>query len=279
MIRKTSLFLSSTLALLVACQPMQNYRHPDEPMFVGNFAQTSPDFQGELKVITWNIRFSKLIEQASAELAEVEELQDADILILQEMDEAGVATIAQALNYNYVYFPASVHTHHDKNFGNAILSVWPISEPAKLLLPYQNPRNRQMRIAVKAVITVGATELVVYSIHTETVWLNGQRRKEQVETLLQNIGKDQPHIIVAGDFNTFTAHSIIELEQQFAQFGLERISRGAGYTFERGKFGFTLDHIFARGASDGTTGVWRNTSASDHYPLWAKLSLNGESKD
>jgi endonuclease/exonuclease/phosphatase family metal-dependent hydrolase len=274
MIRKTSLFLPIALAVLAACQPIQNYRGSDEPMFVGNFAQTSPLFQGELKVITWNIRFSNLIEQAITELSEVEELQHADILLLQEMDEVGVKTIAQTLNYNYVYFPASVHTYHNKNFGNAILSVWPISEPAKLLLPYQNPKNKQMRIAVKGVVTVGTTELIVYSIHTETAWLSSKKRKAQVETLLQDMGEDQPHIIVGGDFNTFTAHSIIELEQQFAQFGLERVSRGAGYTFKRGNFGFTLDHIFTRGASANAAGVWRYTSASDHYPLWVKLSLN-----
>jgi endonuclease/exonuclease/phosphatase family metal-dependent hydrolase len=101
-----------------------------------------------------------------------------------------------------------------------------------------------------------------------------ERKKEQIETLLQDIGENQPYTIVGGDFNTFTADSIIELEQQFAQFRLERVSRGAGYTFERADFGFTLDHIFAKGASANATGVWRDTKASDHYPLWAKLSLN-----
>jgi endonuclease/exonuclease/phosphatase family metal-dependent hydrolase len=274
MIRQISLFLLVALALITACQPIQNYRRPDEPMFVGNFAQTPPDFQGELKVITWNIRFARSIEQAIAELSEVEELQNADILLLQEMDEIGVDAIARSLKYNYVYFPASLHTHHDKNFGNAILSLWPISDPAKLLLPYQNPKNRQMRIAVKAVVTVGATEISVYSIHTETAWLSSERRKEQIETLLQDIGEDQPYVIVGGDFNTFTAESIIELEQQFAEFELERVSRGAGYTFERADFGFTLDHIFARVASASATGVWRDTDASDHFPLWVKLSPN-----
>ena len=274
MIRPTSLILLVALTLLATCQPIQNYRQPDEPMYIGSLAQTPPDFRGELKIITWNIRFSESIEQAIAELSEVEELQNTDILLLQEMDEVGVETIAQTLNYNYVYFPASIHTHHNKDFGNAILSTWPISHPAKLLLPYQNPKNNQMRIAVKAVVTVGATELVVYSIHTETTWLSSDKRKEQIETLLRDMGENQPYVVVGGDFNTFTAGSIIELEQHFAEYGLEWVSQGAGYTFEWADFGFSLDHIFARGASASTTGVWRDTSASDHYPLWVNLSLN-----
>lgn len=267
------LALVMVVSLLAACRSIQNYQNPAEPLFIGTYAQTPPDFDGELKVITWNIRFAEAIDQAITELDETEELQDADIILLQEMDDVGVETIARTLHYNYVYFPASVHTHNQKNFGNAILSIWPLADPVKLLLPYRNPKNNQRRIAVRALVTVGTMEIPVYSVHTETAWLSSQKREVQIETLLRDIGQDQPRVIVGGDFNTFTAGSIIELEQQFAEFELEPVSRGAGYTFEYHNFGFTLDHIFARGLSADASGVWPETSASDHYPLWVILSL------
>jgi len=267
------MFILLTFLLLVACRPIQNYENPEGPLYAGAYAKSSPEFDGEIKVITWNIRFAESIETAIAELQQVEALQQADFILLQEMDEAGIEAMARALEYNFIYFPASVHTHHNKDFGNAILSPWPLVDPQKVRLPHRNPKNQQMRIAVGGRVTIGDFDIPVYSTHTETVWLGPQKRQEQLETLLRDIGEDSQLVIVGGDFNTFTAQSITDLEREFAQVGLERVSRGAGHTFEHSNFGFTLDHIFARGFAVIDSGVWADTKASDHFPLWATLSL------
>ncbi len=278
MISKTyilaTIFIALVLQTVPACRSMQNYQNQNEPLFSGDYAESPPRFNGEIKVITWNIRFSEKVDQAIAEISKVQELQDADILLLQEMDEAGVEAIAKALVYNYIYFPASIHTHHDKNFGNAILSPWPISNPAKLILPYSNPKNNQIRIAVRGLVSVGDTEVLVYSIHSETAWLSQQKRQEQIQALLNEISEDYEYVIVGGDFNTFTAASIVELENRFELVGLERASVGASPTFTRSNFSFTLDHVFAKGFSVIDNGVWKATEASDHYPVWGNLSFD-----
>jgi len=276
MIAKTAIVLTFLIAfaLLAACRPIQNYEDPEDPLFAGTFAENSPNFDGEIKVITWNVKFSKNIDPAIAELQTIEALQEADLILLQEMDEAGVETIARSLKYNYVYCPASIHTHHDKNFGNAILSPWPLADPQKVRLPHQNPKNKQTRIAVRALATIDEFEIPVYSVHTETVWLGPEQRKNQLDTLLRDIDGDSQYVIVGGDFNTFTAQSIIDLENEFEQVGLERVSRGAGYTFEHSNFGFSLDHIFAKGFTLIDNGAWSDTNASDHYPLWTTLLQN-----
>jgi endonuclease/exonuclease/phosphatase family metal-dependent hydrolase len=278
MISKTyilaTIFIVLVLQTVPACRSMQNYQNQNEPLFSGDYAESPPRFNGEIKVITWNIRFSEKVDQAIAEISKVQELPDADILLLQEMDEAGVEAIAKALAYNYIYFPASIHIHHDKNFGNAILSPWPISNPAKLILPYSNPKNNQIRIAVRGLVTVGDTEVLVYSIHTETAWLSQQKRQEQIQALLNDLSEDYEYVIVGGDFNTFTAASIVELENRFELVGLERASVGASPTFTRSNFSFTLDHIFAKGFSVIDNGVWKATEASDHYPVWGNLSFD-----
>jgi endonuclease/exonuclease/phosphatase family metal-dependent hydrolase len=262
------------LVFVTACRSIENYPNQDEPLFAGNYAENSPVFEGKVKVITWNIRFSEKIDQAIAELRSVQDLQNADILLLQEMDEQGVEAIAKGLEYNYIFFPASIHTHHDKNFGNAVLSPWPIFDPTKLILPHQNPRNNQIRIAARGSVTIGEAEVLVYSIHTETVWLGPQKRQEQIETLLYDINANYDYVIVGGDFNTFTGASIVELENKFELVGLERVSVGASPTFERSNFSFTLDHIFAKVFSVTDNGVWPATEASDHYPVWVNLSFN-----
>jgi endonuclease/exonuclease/phosphatase family metal-dependent hydrolase len=262
------------VSLLTACDPIQNFEDPIEPLFAADYADRQPEFDGEIKVITWNIKFGQAVETAITELTEVEELREADIILLQEMDEQGVDEIARALQYNYVYFPASIHTRHDKNFGNAILSPWPITNPAKITLPFANPRNSQTRIATRAVVMVGDKEVLAYSVHTETPWLGQGKRYAQIESLIADVGDDYDHVVVGGDFNTFFPHEIAALDTSFEAAGLARVSAGAGPTFESTGVSFSLDHTFAKGMSPTANGVWAETEASDHYPLWVDLTFD-----
>lgn len=269
-----SMILLLCLLVVTSCRQILNYQESDQPLFWDDFAGTPPTFEGDIKIVTWNIRFSENIETAIAELRSVEELSDADILLLQEMDEVGVDEIARSLDYNYVYYPASVHTYHNKNFGNAILSKWPISEPAKLLLPFVNPKNSQTRIAVRAVVTVEQRQVLVYSVHTETFWLGPQKKVAQIEALVDDIPDDEPYVIVGGDFNTLTGSSIVEVEEQFASADLTRASEETGETFEATFLPFVTDHIFARGMAVIEASVWAETEASDHFPVRADLTFD-----
>lgn len=261
-------------ALLTACRSIENYAEVDGPLYTGNYAETPPSFNGEIKIITWNIKFSKEIDAAIIELQEIEELRNADILLLQEMDEVGVERIAKSLKYNYIYFPASVHPHNNKDFGNAILSRWPISEAAKVILPHPNPKNQQTRIAVRGRVKPGGQNVLIYSIHTETAWLSQAKRADQIDTLLADIDPDEQYVIVGGDFNTLTQESVQNLEKQFAQVKLKHLSENVGYTFESGGVELQFDHIFARGVTAAIeSGVCLQTEASDHFPLWVKVGF------
>jgi endonuclease/exonuclease/phosphatase family metal-dependent hydrolase len=257
---------------LTACQSITNYNQTEGPLFTGTYTNTPAEVPAEIKIITWNIKFSEHIDTAIAELSKVKELQHADIILLQEMDETGVEAIARALQYNYVYYPASIHSHHDKNFGNTILSKWPLSDPVKLQLPHENPKNKQTRIATRAVVTIGDKQIPVYSVHTETLWLSGSKRSEQLDTLTTDIGENTPYVIIGGDFNTLTDDGAESLTERFAQAKLERVSAGAEPTFSAGGIEFTSDHIFSRGMAPIENGVWPDTQASDHFPVWVILA-------
>lgn len=270
-------FLLVWLVLLLAgCQAAENYSSPDSPLFVGSYATPLANDEiasdDVLHVVTWNVKFAAEVDQAIVELQEVAGLQEADILLLQEMDETAVEQIAQTLGYNYVYFPASVHPQNDKNFGNAILAKWPISDPAKLLLPYENPTNQQIRIATRAVVTIGEREVLVYSVHTETIWLDEAKRLEQVAAIVNDIDEGVDWVIVGGDFNTTSGAEVTAVADQFAEIELERMSAGAEPTVEKAGLDFTADHIFARGFTLQDNGVWAETAASDHFPVWVELT-------
>ncbi|MBK6708979.1 MAG: endonuclease/exonuclease/phosphatase family protein [Chloroflexi bacterium] len=264
------LLMPLLLLWAVSARTMENYTAPDGPIFTGNFAGAPPPVPSQIRVVSWNIRFGEEMATAVAEIRRNPNLADADIVLLQEMDEAGVARLAQALAYNYVYIPASVHSHHGRNFGNAVLAKWPISQPEKLLLPFANPSNGQRRIAAKAVVNVGDLPLTVYSVHTETYWLNSLGRRAQATAVVRDIPVGQSPVIVGGDFNTISKTDRARLVGQFTDVGLARALTAP--TVSIAGIDVTADYLFARSLAVAAVGS-AETAASDHAPVWATFSL------
>ncbi|MEE9501012.1 MAG: endonuclease/exonuclease/phosphatase family protein [Candidatus Aminicenantaceae bacterium] len=262
--------------VVISCTVTKNYRNPERPEFSGNFATKTPNFDGTIKVVTFNIKLSEEIQQAIEDLGETPELWDADIILLQEMADDGVATIAQRLNYNFIYYPASIHYKHGKNYGNAILSKWPIKDYRKIVLPYEHPMNKQIRIAALATVVIGKFEILTYSVHTEMFWLGGKKKLDQVDSVLRSVADHFEHVIIGGDFNTNTANGVRETEKLFTQAGFLRASKRVGATSKVDLLGLTdfeLDHIFVKGLTPITCGKCEETQSSDHYPVWVTLRL------
>lgn len=263
---------------LLSYRTVTNYTDPDRPKFEGSYALEQPPFDGALKAVTWNIAFAEEIEQAITELQAIDELRPVDVLMLQEMDEVGTEQIARALGYNYLYYPASIHSHHGRNFGNAVLSRWPIVDSAKIILPHKNPSNDQIRIATRATIDVEGQQIPVYSVHTETFWLGPQQRKDQIAALADDaasrVAQGLYYVIIGGDFNTATPSSLVALTTILEEAGLQRVSQGAGGTLGLAGIGISLDHIFASNMTPLSAGALSETEASDHYPVWVLLELD-----
>ena len=99
------------------------------------------------------------------------------------------------------------------------------------------------------------------------------RGESQVEFLGRDVDGKDNIIILGGDFNTWLPDSIATLDDQMGIIGLKRLSKGTGYTFEWAGLKFTLDHIFSKGVLDYQAGVFRQTNASDHYPVWIEISV------
>ena len=262
------------LACLVSCISGQDYLDPEGPVYEGDYAATADTFDGILKVVTWNLKFAENTAEAIAVLTQVGELRDADVLLLQEMDEVSVDAIAQELDCNYVYYPATIHPHHDKNYGTAILTRWSIVNHRKIPLPNSVSRVKQLRIAMMAEIQVEERLLDVYNAHLEVSWMLARDGRTQVDTLFSQIDPDAEWSIVGGDFNSWSPGSIDYLEERSLEAGLARLTAGTGHTFDYRGLRLTLDHLFSSGVRDVEAGVWRGTDASDHFPVWAKIDLN-----
>ena len=261
------------MMMLVSCGPIQNYDDPNEPFYDGHYAEEAPNLGEAVKVVSWNLSFAENLESALEVLTNVDELREADILLLQEMDEPGVNLLAKTLGYNYVYYPATIHPRHNKNFGNAVLTKWEISGHEKILLPKTGSSNKHTRNAVKAEIMIADQKIIAYSAHLETFWILQPKNDRQVAFLADQVDNGDEVVCLGGDLNSITGGSIAYLEERLGHVGMARLSKNTGHTFEYLGIKLTLDHVFASGIENYEAGVWRGSVASDHFPVWVNIWL------
>ena len=248
-----------------------NYEAVDGPLYAAGHAPRPPASADELTVVSYNLRYGEAISETINAFRAVPPLPDADIILLQEMDAAGTETLAAALGYNYVYYPASVAEDGD-DFGNAILSRWPLVAPAKLILPGLHPLSGQQRTATRATAQVAGRDVVVYSTHIEIFTAPPELRAEQMAAVLDDVPPEAEAVLIGGDFNLITDRGVAALAAEAEERDLELMTAGLGPTLTRyGLPAAPADHILARGFERVDAGVLREVSASDHFPVWVRL--------
>lgn len=262
--------VAAAVALASSCAPALNYVEADRPRYEGHHA--APDADPAFRVVTFNVKFAREIDRAARLLREHEELREADLVALQEMDAEGTERIARALSMDYVYYPAIRHPASDRDFGNAILSRWPLTDSGKLLLPHHSRFRDMQRIAVSATAGTPLGPVRVYSVHLETPGgIAAVNRQRQAAAVIKDAER-YPRVIIAGDFNSR------EVGKVFEWYGFRWVTKDLGSTISF----FAWDHVFVRGLEPDRrrVGIVRdNDGASDHLPVWAVLDLTPSSSE
>jgi endonuclease/exonuclease/phosphatase family metal-dependent hydrolase len=251
--------------LLCGCGSVHNYLNPQHPCYVGTHG-IAPVGRAPLRVVTFNIKNGIRLREAIEAFRSHAELREADVLLLQEMDGLGVELIARALAVNHVYFPVSVHPLTCRDFGNAILSPWPLDLPRKVILPHADWPNGQRRAAVSARVRIDGRPVLVYSVHLGApIRTRLRERRDQVETVVADARNATDPVILGGDFNSYGLGPVLEAD------GFTWVTKSVKRTAALWSF----DHVFARGFSPNdphAAGVARDVKGvSDHRPVWATL--------
>ncbi len=250
----------------IACRPGINYANPVSPRYVGAARQVNAPTHGDtLRVLSFNIEYARQMRQAARILSTEPRLRDADVILLQEMTVSATKFLADSLHMRYVYYPAIYNRIMKRDIGNAILSRWPITDDAKLILPSRSRYAKTQRTATAATIRFRDQNIRVYSTHFGTpADLGWKGRVAQLRSILGHASR-YPLVIIGGDMNNRD---------------IGRIARDSGYVWptdtipKSNSFG-RLDHFFVRGlvmpsvAGVGTHRVPR--SISDHSPVWIRL--------
>jgi endonuclease/exonuclease/phosphatase family metal-dependent hydrolase len=216
-----------------------------------------------LRIVSFNIAFAREIDGAIALLTSNADLRSPDVLLLQEMDAEGTRRIASALGMGYVYYPAIFHKRTKRDFGNAILSRWPIVEDARLVLPHPSRYAGTHRIATAATLQVGSARVRVYSTHLGTPMdISGSSRRNQLRAIFTDAAA-HPLVIVGGDLNSH------DVGKASAEAGYAWPTREGPRTTWWGRW----DHVFLKGLTVPDTGasgtIADGRGVSDHVPIWA----------
>jgi len=268
--------LLALLVILLACSIDREFR-PGPEHVVMDTGEVSPGLADSLLVVSYNIQYGEDVDLAIADL-HAAGLDRPDILLLQEMTPAGVESIAQALGLNHVYHPAAVHPHHSRLFGNAILSPWPITDTRILVLPHPHPLSGHRRIAASCDLVIAGRPVRAISLHLATAIVAAQQRFEQAVAVVDSLVTPwNGPVVIGGDFNTAAPNDIINIRKRYrrqARLLPVRLPPDCTVRWHHWRVlgvGCKLDHLFLRGLEAGSSGLEQEATASDHFPIWARL--------
>ena len=247
--------------------------------------QTAPP--AEIKVISYNIRWRSGddLKNIVKLLKDDPEIGGATILCLQEVDRRKKRSghtntaklIADELGMHYAWAaPPAPKPKDEEETGVAILSVYPLSDVRRIVLPHEGPGKRR-RVALGATVEFEDRKWRVYSAHSETR-ISVDKKLEQFKAVLDDLARYPAEMpaIVTGDLNTWEPSADGKTIKFFTAAGL-KTPFGPEATFKRKvllvPIELKLDWVWLRGVEATSFGIDRKIEISDHWPLWTNLKF------
>lgn len=238
------------------------------------------------------------IRQAARLLSAGGGMPPADVIALQEADRgtsrAGLRHVArelaEALRMDYVRahvptpadvepkdrrwwldFEERIRRGEDGDTGVAILSRHPLSDPARIELPWDDCPWRP-RLALGAAVPFGEGRLRVFNAHIDThASVEGQLEQHRaVLEAAERAGAFEPAILL-GDFNTLTPEARRAARALLESRGYTTPLPTDTPTWRSGPLRYHYDWIFTRHLRVTRWGVARVRGISDHWPVWAEV--------
>ena len=223
-----------------------------------------------LTVMTYNIHqgFDLHGRHDLEGIAQAIEDAQPQIVALQEVPRGWVVNgsvdalgwLAQRLRMHAAWGPAA-----DPNWGNAILSRYPIIDVSNRPMP-NNDDLRFDRAYIVATIDLGDRQVQVVATHLHHIERESHHRFPQVRALLEHVDWSRPTILL-GDLNAQPHHEELGL---LISAGLSTVQPPVP-TYPSNRPRWQLDYVLTTSHFELIDVFAPQTTASDHLPLLATL--------
>lgn len=221
-----------------------------------------------VRLMTFNIRHARgmnnrvSLRKIHAEISRGE----AHIVALQEVDRFSarswfrdqVRVLARNLEMNWC-FSDSIRWGAFQ-YGNAILSRFPIKGTVKIFMPGKKER----RSILRSDIVIG--DRVVHIVNTH-LSVTETERSRQFPMLMSSVDRLDSPVVLMGDFNMEYPHRLF---QQMNSRWQRLTTQHKTATYAGGQ---EIDHIFVNVPGVESRAWVQQTDASDHHPVIAEIPL------
>ncbi|MGH2663801.1 MAG: endonuclease/exonuclease/phosphatase family protein [Actinomycetota bacterium] len=244
----------------------------------GSDAQPAAAPEGTFRLIDYNVHngVSPSGQLNPEAIARVIEAERPDVVTLNEVNRgwaiAGTIDLAewlsQRLDLPYVYGKAA-----DGQFGNAVMSRFPITRVERLTLP--KAAGPMVRNATLATLDLGNSRVVdVVALHLDHRDEGRETRLAQIDVLL-DAWNERPVTVFAGDMNAtpeseeiaaMTRAGLVSAQDEAGDPGLK--------TFPSDAPDRRIDYVFGSNGIAFSNFRIPRTTASDHLPLLVTVAAD-----
>lgn len=246
-------------------------------IFLPKSTETTEGFP--LTVLAYNLRQDN---ENYAELKAILQEAAADMVSLEEVNRNMIPQIEEEWSASYPYRISFIKEESIWDYsGRVLLSRYPITD-------YEyNFSELGMITFIHANIKIGERELAVYNVHLSPPLpidvFSTQSRSQGMNRLLASAAKHDT-VLMMGDFNMSDRSGDYQHISNLYQDVFRQSERGFGTTFPNGKSWnsalifvpslIRIDYVFTSADISPIEAHVIRQGVSDHFPLWAKLSLS-----
>ncbi|HEY5909649.1 MAG TPA: endonuclease/exonuclease/phosphatase family protein [Verrucomicrobiae bacterium] len=235
-----------------------------------------------LRVLTYNVHHGEGVDGRLDldRIATVIRAASPDLVALQEVDRYARRTggIDQTATYArltglHAWFGAAM-PFQGGEYGQALLSRWPLQQPTVLPLP--GTRGREPRIVVTAIVDIPRLGRIrLAGLHLDAGQDDGDRWT-QAGALLQGLKSDSVRTLLAGDFNATPESRVMQRILAPGNGWVDTAGQWAAPTIPAESPKSRIDFVLASPPAAWQTlksEVIPELAASDHRPVLVEISL------